>query len=206
MEAFRRQGTAGWRQRRRAQREEAKDGAVGDGAKAADDDPDEFQKDTRKKAEPGRASNGPPFGWERDFYGKLKSRSYRNTLLAIFEMRIEARYDEFHDRKSLAGEFTGELSDASVRSVRKAIISKFGFDPGKENVQDGLEDACENNRFDPVRDYLNGLKWDGKPRLDNWLHVYMGDDDTPVNRAFGRKTLLAGVRRVRSPAANSTPC
>jgi predicted P-loop ATPase len=37
------------------------------------------------------------------------------------------------------------------------------------------------------------------PRLDGWLTRYCGAADTPLNRAFGRKTLLAAVRRVREP-------
>lgn len=180
------------------QEETMQDDAAGAGAKAGAEEHWDSAAD-EEKAEPGRASNAPPFGWERDRAGKLKSNSYKNTRLAIDEIRIEARYDEFHDRKTLGGEFKGELSDASARRVRDAIISKFGFDPGKGNVQEGLEYACETNRFDPVLEYLNGLAWDRTPRIDRLLPVYMGADDTPLNRAFGRKTLLAAVRRVREP-------
>jgi predicted P-loop ATPase len=50
-----------------------------------------------------------------------------------------------------------------------------------------------------VRDYLAGLKWDGVPRIDNWLQTYAGAEDTSFNRAVGRIILIAGVRRVRQP-------
>jgi putative DNA primase/helicase len=50
-----------------------------------------------------------------------------------------------------------------------------------------------------VVDYLNGLKWDGTPRLDGWLSTYLGAEETPLNRAIGRATLVAAVRRVRRP-------
>jgi predicted P-loop ATPase len=53
--------------------------------------------------------------------------------------------------------------------------------------------------FDPVRDYLDSLVWDGKTRLDRWLVDYCRAADTPLNRAFGRKVLMAAVRRVRTP-------
>jgi predicted P-loop ATPase len=58
---------------------------------------------------------------------------------------------------------------------------------------------CEMTRFDPVLDYLTSLKWDGTQRLNRWLTTYLGADDTPLNRAFGRKFLIAMVRRAREP-------
>jgi predicted P-loop ATPase len=56
-----------------------------------------------------------------------------------------------------------------------------------------------DNPMHPVRDYLDGLTWDGKPRVDTWLIDFMGADDTPLTRATGRVTLLAAVKRVREP-------
>ena len=64
---------------------------------------------------------------------------------------------------------------------------------------DALRTECLKHIFDPVRDYLDGLRWDGVPRVDRWLIDYCGAEDTPLNRAFGRKVLMAAVRRVRRP-------
>jgi predicted P-loop ATPase len=83
--------------------------------------------------------------------------------------------------------------------LRDVIIAHFGFDPGKENVQEAAERACEKNRFDPVCDYLDEQQWDGQQRLDNWVIRYLGAEDTPLNRTFGRKMLIAAVRRARKP-------
>src|SRR5262249_113855 len=64
---------------------------------------------------------------------------------------------------------------------------------------DALRLLCLDRVFDPVLDYLSGLQWDGKARLDDWLIDYCGAENTPLNRAIGRKMLVAGVRRVRNP-------
>src|SRR5262249_47316632 len=53
--------------------------------------------------------------------------------------------------------------------------------------------------FHPVCDYLDGLKWDGTPRIDSWLIKYGGANDTPYTRAIGALVLMAAVRRVRKP-------
>ena len=53
--------------------------------------------------------------------------------------------------------------------------------------------------FIPVRDYLDGLQWDGKPRIDSWLIDYGGAEDTEYTRAVSALMLIAAVRRVRQP-------
>jgi predicted P-loop ATPase len=135
--------------------------------------------------------------------GAIKPKSYANTDLAIAELCITGRHDIFHDRKFIAGDLPEnlgpELSDPIVRAVRHAIVAQFNFDPSKDNVHEALEHLCDATRFDPVADYLAGLEWDGTPRLDRWLIDHLGAEDTPLNRAFGRKTLLAAVRRARRP-------
>ena len=53
--------------------------------------------------------------------------------------------------------------------------------------------------YHPVREYLDGLVWDGVPRIDTWLIDYGGAEDTEFNRAVGSLVLKAAVRRVRRP-------
>jgi predicted P-loop ATPase len=64
-----------------------------------------------------------------------------------------------------------------------------------------LENTGRRNAFHPVRDYLASLEWDGIERLDTWLSAYLDAEDTELNRAYGRKTLIGAVRRVRYPGA-----
>ncbi len=59
---------------------------------------------------------------------------------------------------------------------------------------------ARRSAFHPIRDYLDSLEWDGVARLDTWLTL-LGAEDTELNRAYGRKTLIGAVRRVRQPGA-----
>lgn len=52
----------------------------------------------------------------------------------------------------------------------------------------------------PVRAYLEGLTWDGEPRLQLWLADYLNANATPVYlAAIGRKFLVSAVARIMQP-------
>ena len=130
-------------------------------------------------------------------------RTYRNARAAITALGVVCSYDEFHDRMLVAGhpinQWAGELSDAVNVVLRQLIIDKFDFDPGKDNIVDAATELCLENRFNPILDYIDGIDWDGKPRLDKWLATYLGAEDSDFNSAIGRLALVAAIRRVRKP-------
>ena len=132
--------------------------------------------------------------------------SFENALISIKLLRVECRYDVFHDRIHVTTNFDDEATsenydgfDQIVLLLREVVILRWGFDPGKQFMEDALRLECLKHSFDPVREYLDGLKWDGMRRIDEWLMRYCHADDTPLHRAYGRKWLVAGVRRVRQP-------
>jgi predicted P-loop ATPase len=132
--------------------------------------------------------------------------SFENALISIKLLRIECCYDVFHDRIHVTTNFNNEATsenfegfDQIALMLREEALMRWRFDPGKQFVEDALRLECLKHTFDPVREYLDALKWDGVPRIDRWLTRYCGADDTPLHRAYGRKWLVAGVRRVRQP-------
>lgn len=92
------------------------------------------------------------------------------------------------------------LTDDDLSHIRFSLRgAKNGREPEKEKVADALALIGRRNAYHPVRDYLAGLHWDGMRRLDTWLVEGFGADDTPLNRAVGRKMLCAAVRRAFQP-------
>jgi len=41
--------------------------------------------------------------------------------------------------------------------------------------------------------------WDGMPRLEQWVIVYLGAEDTPLSRAIGSRWMISGVARIMQP-------
>jgi hypothetical protein len=141
--------------------------------------------------------------WERTKGGALKPNSYINAATALKDLDVNCTHDVFHDRKIVEGDIAEnvgpELSDAICRALREKIVDRYGVDFGLANIQQATERACEATRFNPVKDYLDKLKWDGTSRLDNWVVKYLGCEDTPLNCSIGQKMLIALVRRAREP-------
>ena len=70
---------------------------------------------------------------------------------------------------------------------------------GKSTIEDALSEVTTRHAFNPLKDYLLGLTWDGIPRLDTVFIDYLGAEDTEFNRAITRKTLAAAVGRALEP-------
>jgi predicted P-loop ATPase len=137
--------------------------------------------------------------FQRNKEGRIASNSH-NIRRALNLLGIRLSYDAFHDRTLITG-LTGfsTLNDAASERLYLMIDEEFNFIPKIEFFELVLRDTARYNTFHPVRDYLASLQWDGVKRLDKWLVTYGGAKDTDYVRAVAAITLIAAVRRVRSP-------
>jgi predicted P-loop ATPase len=63
--------------------------------------------------------------------------------------------------------------------------------------------AAKNRPVDSLRDYLQGVQWDGIQRLDTWLSVYLGADENDYTMLVGRKWLIQAVARALNPGCKA---
>jgi hypothetical protein len=148
-------------------------------------------KDAAKRASERFAVNGDG--------KKLPTES--NYRIAFSQMGIVLRYNEFARRDEITGlkDFGPELTDKALNRLRLTVDRLHGFKMKKEEFFDMVMDFSHDARYHPVKDYLDGLKWDGVARLDSWLSTYGQAKVTPYTGAVGRLILLAAVRRIRQP-------
>ncbi len=78
-------------------------------------------------------------------------------------------------------------------------FQRQGLNAGHGDIGRAVMAAARNNAFHPVREYFDGLKWDGKPRLDDWLITYLHADRTSYMRAVGPRWLISAVARIYEP-------
>jgi predicted P-loop ATPase len=70
---------------------------------------------------------------------------------------------------------------------------------GKDATQQALDLVARERALHPVRDYLNGLHWDGISRIDKWLSYHLGAEPSPYVAKIGRWFLIAMVARIMRP-------
>lgn len=66
---------------------------------------------------------------------------------------------------------------------------------GVQTVADTVRAVAARHSYDPLKDYLLGLRWDRIDRLSNWLPTYLGAEQTELNQAIGRAFLISAVAR-----------
>lgn len=67
------------------------------------------------------------------------------------------------------------------------------------NIDSALDIHASSHAFNEVQEYINGLQWDGTPRLDTLFIDFLGAADTEYNRAVCRKSFTAAIARAMTP-------
>lgn len=67
------------------------------------------------------------------------------------------------------------------------------------NIDAALDIHASTHAFNEVQDYIEGLAWDGTPRLDTICIDYLGAEDNEYTRAVCRKAFTAAIARAMEP-------
>ena len=59
------------------------------------------------------------------------------------------------------------------------------------------------HRIHPVRDWLDGLRWDGTPRLEHWTSTYLGAEPTALHHTIGALWMISAVARIYRPGVKA---
>lgn len=109
--------------------------------------------------------------------------------------------DEFAGRGLVLGALpwnkeTGKRlwTDTDISGFYWYMETYYGI-TARNNMTDALAIVGEQGKINEVKQYLQGLTWDGVKRVDTLLSVYLGAEDTPYTRAVMRKSLCAAVAR-----------
>jgi len=134
----------------------------------------------------------------RDQDGRILAKHQGNIRRAIELLGHDLSYNEFSDKLLLDHK---PLEDPQWKALYLEIEGEYRFQPPVDYFKIVIEVTAVQNNFHPVKQYLDALTWDGKPRLDTWLIRCAGVEDTEYVRAVSSILLIAAVRRIRQPGA-----
>lgn len=135
-----------------------------------------------------------------------KSLKNLNIAMALNpELSNKLRQNLFSGRIDVVGNLpwgrptsTATWSDEDTAQLRMYMEGFFGK-LAKNDLLDVVSAVASNQSYHPVRDYLNGLTWDGVERLDTLFIDYLGAEDNAYTRAVTRKSFVAAVARIMRP-------
>jgi predicted P-loop ATPase len=163
----------------------------------------------------GRGGRAHAYSWQSelkfDALGGIRPllHNYILILRKHPEWRGVLSYNEFAARVIIRGKpYWGHVDrdtpwNDHFDSLTRTWFQRQDIAAGQNDCGRAVQAAARANSFHPVRQYLEGLKWDGVPRLDTWLQVYMHVEDTPYVRAIGPRHLIGGVARIYQPGCKN---
>src|SRR6185436_6934583 len=78
-----------------------------------------------------------------------------------------------------------------------------GLSPRTTEVRLALITAARDITRHPVRDYLDGLHWDGVPRLAKVPATYFGSGAEAIYGLFWQRWMVSGVARIMQPGCKA---
>ncbi|ECW2233663.1 replication protein [Salmonella enterica] len=115
---------------------------------------------------------------------------------------FDIRFDLFRDEIMFAPAGSGlwqTFTDADYARLR-IKMEQHGFMPiGRDLIRDVVMLVADEQPFDSATTWLNGLEWDGVPRIKSFYHTHFGTADTPYTRAVSMYMWTALAGRVLEP-------
>jgi putative DNA primase/helicase len=91
------------------------------------------------------------------------------------------------------------LWTSTMTATQVVYFQGLGIPASVKRLDTALAVFGNLNRFDPLLEYLNGLHWDGKPRINTWLVDYAKAANTAIVKFIGAKFLISMTARAVVP-------
>ena len=102
---------------------------------------------------------------------------------------------EFRNPRTHMWQEWTDTEESQMRAYFERSYSMYS----QNKMTDALLIYFKGHKVNPLLDILNSLVWDGKPRVDHFLHDIMKADDSDYIRECSRLIFAGGVHRAYNP-------
>lgn len=167
------------------------------------------EEDTKKQA----ASLVKPKTWkeklERSHGGEGLAKPSTLNMIEILKNAVAPnvfRFNEFSVDDIYGvdtpwgGKKDGKVKDIDALNLKVWFAREYGFEAPTVKIHEIISTIAHQNKFHPVREYVDKLEWDGIGRIDTWIKNYCGGQGPePYLSAISRKFLVSMIARVYRP-------
>ena len=165
-----------------------------------------IQKETETKAIVKNNSSKviPIWKSQLDRYDSGKIKNSLNNFKLILEndekFKGKIRLNEFTMRTMMkTSHGYKNVDDNIITNILLAIEKEYDGINKRDLIEKVIDTVAEENKFHPIRDYLEGLKWDGQERLKTAFADYFGCEASEYNEYCLRTFLNGAIARVLHP-------
>lgn len=134
---------------------------------------------------------------EIDQKGEIKN-SIMNYIIYLTESpkyKGRFRYNDFTKQKEFDGK---EFTDFDLNVLYNDIERDLALS-SHTKVDSALMEVFYKNKYNPIKDYLNNVEWDGVIRVEQLFIDLLEADDTELNRYMTKVWFVAAVKRIFEP-------
>ena len=92
-----------------------------------------------------------------------------------------------------------DYRDTDDTRIALWVSRAYGLEYSSAAVSETVSLIGEENKRNPLLEWLDSIQWDGTPRLASWIIEATDCDDTDLNRTMAEKWLRQAVARAYQP-------
>ena len=150
---------------------------------------------------------------QQEIFLNLKKNGKDNVLQTIDNcifalehdgnLRGTIRFNVLTERDCIVGDVGWERTGSAITerdmSYLKLYFERHYHLNHEKALRDAIRIVANENRYHPIRDYLNGLQWDGTERIAHVLHHFLGAAEDEYTCEAMKIFLLGAIKRVFQP-------
>lgn len=134
--------------------------------------------------------------------GLVGFNQFNNKIARISDMpKIVPAMIEFPLKDQINGDQWTDIHDHNLRMWFETPRSQkgYGLAVTDRNLVAAVAMEAQRNAFHPVKDWIEKVEWDGKPRMASLWSDYLGTPDDEYHRETARLFLTGAVARIYEP-------
>jgi len=134
-----------------------------------------------------------------DFDDNGKVIKNLDNVIGFFENHPNFKDKFFYNEFTSYETYNDELiRDYNISEFRVICEREIGFE-SKDKIECAVQYLTHRNSFNPFKDKINELLWDGEERFVTFFIKFIGVHDIPLNRSMTKKWFYAMMKRLYEP-------